>query len=487
MPEQDPLPPQNAGKKSKKSKKKGAMNPALLTPEYIAQQRALKLEEKNKKRDLLAKLGIDPVSTIEKPYLKFIKRKMLQVAVPSDERLDISIMTYNMLAQALIRRKLFPTSGDALKWGNRSVVLLNELKYYNCDIMCLQEVDYIQFNSFWNDELGKLGYDSQFYREGTKNHGVVVFWRKALFNCIKVSHINHDQEKTSDIPPRTVAQNVGVLVALEFSEKIKQKFPFSNRKGILIGTTHLFWHPFGTYERTRQTYLILKKMKEFHMSLTGSEKEDKMNDEWFTLFAGDLNSQPFDAPYLSMTSKPVLYSGRAKMVLECSTSFQYSKKRNGESTEDEDGGNIEKFGPEQPQTPVPDQFSPTDEQKELVKKIQVLHNSLPVIATSLYSAAYAKIHPENAGKDNDRNEPLISNWAHAWRGLLDYILVIQDWGFGDRTAPIDNVQLFQQTGIAINSLLRMPLPAELGDEGFPKAGMYGSDHLCMAANVGLAM
>ncbi|GME81473.1 unnamed protein product [Ambrosiozyma monospora] len=390
------------------------------------------------------------------------------------ESFNFTIMTYNLLAQALIRRKLFPTNGDILKWSKRCKVLITELKHYNSDILCVQEMDYIQYNSYWKVELGKLGYLNKYYRSGIKNHGVAIFYKESLFNFLDISHVDYDNEETGKVLPRTTTTNVGLILSLNL-----KKDP---SKALLIGTTHLFWHPFGTYERTRQTYVVLRKMKELQSRLKILHPE--ITKSWM-MFAGDFNSQPFDSPYLSITSKPIEYDGRCKTVISCSTSFTYSSLREGGSGEEEEGGNIEKFGENQPKDPVPESFQATEEQLKLVQDMQDLHNSLPLRAISLYSVAYKLVDPKNAGLDNDRGEPFFSNWAHTWRGLLDYIFVIRDWDVTSDNSKVDKLEDFEEeNGIIINKLLKLPHKDEMG-AGQPREGEYPSDHLCMIADLTL--
>ena len=154
----------HAGESSTKSKKKGK-KPSKVSPEHIAEVRAKREAAKKAKREEMLARGLDPEFP---PDLQFISRPMLPLdSNYSPEGFVFKIMTYNCLAQALIRRKLFPTSGNALKWFKRSRVLLNEFMHYKADVHCLQEIDYIQYQSFWKEEFGKLGYDSQFHRHGT--------------------------------------------------------------------------------------------------------------------------------------------------------------------------------------------------------------------------------------------------------------------------------------------------------------------------------
>lgn len=476
--------------KTKKGKGKKSMDPSMLTPEYIEEQRRLRnLKKEQKKQELIAK-GIDPDQVETPEALRFKTRPFVQIS-ESSGGFPVKIMTYNVLAQALIRRKLFPTSGNALKWTTRSQVLLKEMQHYNPDILCVQELDFIQYNSFWKQELQKMGYNSKYHRAGSKNHGICIFFKEEKFVFKHQAFIDYDKTETGDILPRTITQNVGLFACLEFSPSVTAKYGIS-KNGIIIGTTHLFWHPFGTYERTRQTYIVLLKCKEFLHTMNVLKENDK---GWYTMFAGDFNSQPFDTPYLSIAAKPTQYSSRGKTVICCSLSFQYSKNRGLKDSEideeesEEEGGNIEKFGKDQPRDPVPESFVATPEQLQLVEKMERLHNELDMRAISLYSVGYKQVDPENAGKDNDRNEPMYSNWAHGWRGLLDYIFVISDWDKSqDFSNNIDLVdQVSEEQKVKLTKLLRLPRGEEMGEEpsGQPRLGQYPSDHFCMMAEVEL--
>ncbi|EDO14405.1 hypothetical protein Kpol_237p1 [Vanderwaltozyma polyspora DSM 70294] len=481
------IPNDNEGNESVKvrSKKKGRSKPS---PEEIERKRAERAAAKEQKRKELLAKGLDPDYP---PELQFIKRPMLHLH--QDEPVtgfNFTLMTYNCLAQALIRRKLFPDSGEAVKWFRRSKVLLYEFQHYNSDVICLQEIDHIQYQAFWKVEFEKLGYESQFHRIASKNHGVAIVWKREMFKMTDRMLIDFDKETSSDIPPRTRTNNTGLILSLKFSDKILSTLPKNTKTtGIIIGTTHLFWHPFGTYERTRQCYVLLNKMKEFmHRVNVLQNGNDGDLSHWVPFFCGDFNSQPFDSPYLSMTSKPIEYTERAKTVIQCSTSYKFSKLRNGEEdVDDEEGGNIEKFGKDQPQTPVPETFIANEEQTALVERMAVIHNELGMRANSLYSVGYKHVHAENAGIDNTRGEPIISNWANTWRGLLDYIFHVNTWDFDNRQA-VDSLEKFEiENSIRLRGFLRMPLDSEMPKHGQPHEGEYASDHLSMICNIELLL
>lgn len=466
-------------------------SPGSLTPEEIERRRKVREERKAKK--LLAKKNEKP-----DPKLEFIRRPMLDIPdQKAGDGLVVSIMAYNVLAQALIRRKLFPTSGEALKWGNRSQVLFSEFKHYDSDIMCLQELDFIQYNSFWKPEFKKLGYSSEYYRADDKNHGVAIFYKKTMFQAKHSRYINYDKVDTGDVKSSTETRNVGILVNLEFSEEVIKNNPTLSRSGIIVGTTHLFWHPYGTAERTRQTYIVLQQMKEFTRTLNLLNGEDK---KYYRFFAGDFNSQPFDSPYLSVVAKPITYTNRAKNVLGRSLAHKWQKNEKEEECGDNDENKDEdkevnqendedQSDSDEEDSPVPSNFKFSTEILEKIDDLEKLHNDLDMRAISLYSVGYSSVHKENAGRDNDRNEPFFSNWAHTWRGLLDYIFVVTDWdkqeSFADKIDLLR--ELKEESDVKLLGLLRLPEPEEMGEEpsGQPRTGQYPSDHLCIIAKIEL--
>ncbi|KAI5968079.1 NGL2 [Candida margitis] len=493
------------------TKRKGTkkpVDPSKLTPQYIEEQRRIRNERKERERiDREARGLFDSPEPIE----EFIKRPVLQVQPSNDDKLSIKIMSYNILAQCLIRRDLYPTNGKILKWSVRSKVLLEELLWYAPDILCLQECDKIQYLHFWQAELKNSGYDSKFYRYNTKNHGLVIAFKQDWFTCKHQSYIKYDQEFEYEpyepkLPDqRIVTNNVGFMCFLEFKPSLVEQYPYlAERNGMIIGTTHAFWHPFGTYERTRQIYILLHKFKEFKRVLTSILGNKK---PIYSFFTGDLNCEPFDAPYLSMTAKPVKYDGRAKNVLGCSLSYTFSKERTLDEDEHESSSSEEEEEEEEesgegsqeteetdpdaarlnnPSDPEPEVFTPSEEQEKMIQQLEDAHNGLDIRAVSMYSAGYAIVHPENATEF--RNEPSFSNWVEKWNGMLDYILLLVPW-FKDKdySNKLDSLQSLEEYNIKLTKLLKLPTANDMGPKpnGQPRLNQYPSDHLCIMAEIQL--
>ncbi|CCH60830.1 hypothetical protein TBLA_0D03300 [Henningerozyma blattae CBS 6284] len=450
-----------------------------LSQDEIRKQREI---FKSKKREKKLIQGEDPDHPIE---LSFIKRPILYLphhGHSNRKGFKFSLMTYNCLAQAMIRREVFSDSGPALKWFRRSKVLMNEITYYNPDILCLQEIDDFQYENFWKDQLeSNLNMNTFYYKQKIKHHGVLIAWKKSIFKQVDHMVVDFDDVKTSNIARRTITRNIAMYVALKFNDEfITKNFPNllhsfdQNDIGFIISTTHLFWHPFGTFERTRQCYILLEKMKKFIDILN---VKDHLKTHWYPFICGDFNSTPRDAPYLSMTSKPIEYTGREKKVIECSTAYKFSKRRNGEigdSDEEEEKKLIN-----QPKDMVPDSFTPTIEQAKLVHQLQSLHNQLALRATSLYGLAYKIVDPSNVNINNDRGEPEFTSWAKSWHGVLDYIMYVDNWDINEPPSEIgESLEEFEKNNqLLIKGLLKMPLNKDMPFHTQPFEREYPSDHI----------
>ncbi|KAG0269512.1 hypothetical protein DFQ27_003200 [Actinomortierella ambigua] len=251
------------------------------------------------------------------------RRRMLPLAAPEmfgtvipegmKKNSRLLFMSYNILAQALVRRDMFPlASKKALQWKFRRQNLLQEMLNYGPDIACLQEVD------FWDETylpaFSKAGYDAVHYRNAKKKHGCAIIWRRSRFEKVEQRTIEYDDCGQ----PTFLTGNIGIMVGLkpvsskaaenpdpnadmvlpEDREEITQKNggPHDNQQdssdqgGLVVATTHLFWRPDGSYERLRQASIFMDKLMEFQKSLN-----------YTVLIGGDFNTTPRDAAYRVMT------------------------------------------------------------------------------------------------------------------------------------------------------------------------------------------
>ncbi|KAI3488025.1 hypothetical protein L1887_47995 [Cichorium endivia] len=129
------------------------------------------------------------------------------------------------------------------------------------------------------ETLDKDGF-SYVYEKGyrQKQHGLLVAWRRDLFgeSAHRRMTIDLDAESVAapSEPVRTacsrVTRNVGLFVALTLRDSANGDA--RDKPGIVVATTHLFWHPMHAYERARQSGILVRRLHEFRKELEQSGK-----------------------------------------------------------------------------------------------------------------------------------------------------------------------------------------------------------------------
>ncbi|PKI83310.1 hypothetical protein MVES1_002958 [Malassezia vespertilionis] len=214
----------------------------------------------------------------------------------------VRVVTWNILAQCLVRHELFPGS-DNLRIKSRFPGIGAELRSYDWDIGCFQEVDNMQHHG---EVLRKTGYAYQYERGyANKAHGLLIAWRKEpkekhahfgepLFSrTLHLDDANPLAAFPDKVPPHDptflsrITRNILLLVALPFAD---------GHGGVLVATSHLFWHPRFGYERVRQAGIIAQEIASFR-------KEHAMCAPWPAIFCGDMNDQPHSCMYSMLTGK----------------------------------------------------------------------------------------------------------------------------------------------------------------------------------------
>ncbi|KAI8849782.1 hypothetical protein BC829DRAFT_176050 [Chytridium lagenaria] len=109
----------------------------------------------------------------------------LPSARPADPTFTFTIMTWNILAQCLIKRELFPYilakgKTSPLSAKHRIPIIIQHLYDLQPDIAALQEVD----GDIWGDQIAsrmkELGYDFVLTLKNPLKkvgHGLVVMWK----------------------------------------------------------------------------------------------------------------------------------------------------------------------------------------------------------------------------------------------------------------------------------------------------------------------
>lgn len=117
-------------------------------------------------------------------------------------------------------------------------MLYNEILSQKADIICMQEVDRLEKLL---PVLEGAGYSHAFAAGPKKRHGCLIAYDKAKYTKVEERTVFYDeQEIRSDGDDRARhgssfrTKNIGFIAALKQTDA---------QRGIIVATTHLFWHP----------------------------------------------------------------------------------------------------------------------------------------------------------------------------------------------------------------------------------------------------
>ncbi|WVR06125.1 hypothetical protein IAU60_003155 [Kwoniella sp. DSM 27419] len=437
--------------------------PPHLTPEQIAkaaERKAAKLAKKAALAD-----GSLPPSDEQKAEIerrRFLKRDWVGLADDSASGYRVKIVTWNLLAQTLVRRELFPGS-DCLRWSDRKAMLLAELEQHSsADIVCLQECDRL------NDFLPALPRHAHVKGSGPgKLHGLVILYNKSRFFPRATRLVHLDQEDLQPDAPEGKARrggsrqtkNVGLIVALQDVE--------DENRGIVVATTHLFWHPKYAYERVRQCIIL---MRAIHLNTQPSEATYQL-----------LVAPQQDLPVSMMNEidqSRVIHDSVAKIVPAQGVEPAPSASGTGTNTPSKDEEDDEHEGEDKAEGQLPNTRQPgtADGILPAIEMIRLMREVLTEGATSAYGSNWnGDSFVGRGGHDGlDRavageSEPAYTCFTPLFKLTLDYLLLLPQPQPASPTARI-------------TSLLRTPTAEQLG-EGLPRKGICASDHLAVGCEV----
>ncbi|KAK9510709.1 hypothetical protein O3M35_005444 [Rhynocoris fuscipes] len=245
------------------------------------------------------------------PY--HVRHQYTKEKLPSDR---FRVVSYNILADLyaeteVAKTELFPYCPPyALSVDYRKQLYLQEILGYNGDIICLQEVDVKIFENEFQDILGRNKLSGIMTRKGsTIAEGVATFYSSEKFRLLetKTSELGNEIDinpiyrkiwlKIKDnIPLKERFKERTTVLQVLILESIEQPF-----KKIIVGNTHLFFHPDADHIRLLQAGMILVFMEDIYKSMTRKFPTANIS----LIMCGDFNSTPDSGIYRLMTTKHV--------------------------------------------------------------------------------------------------------------------------------------------------------------------------------------
>ena len=217
---------------------------------------------------------------------------------------EFRIVSYNLLADLYAdsdfsRTVLFsqcPPSALAIDY--RKQLLLKEIRGYNADIICLQEVDNKIFDLDLLPVLSeKDDLNGVFNRKGGQvSEGLACFWRTTKFKKLDSwSFILSDSLQSE-------SQFESMWKVVKCNERLKESMLgrttaiqivalqslIKPDHGLIVGITHLYFKPDADHIRLLQIALCVGHLKKALQYM----KEEKQGMQFSVILAGDFNSTP---------------------------------------------------------------------------------------------------------------------------------------------------------------------------------------------------
>ncbi|KAH9858198.1 Endonuclease/exonuclease/phosphatase [Lenzites betulinus] len=428
-----------------------------------------KAEERRLKKQQ-AKNTPAPVAKVDDERGRFLPREWADTVPASLETAGqtIRVMTWNILAQTLVRREMFPTS-DCLKASQREHMLYREIASHQADICCMQEVDRTE-KLF--PELEKAGYAWVYAAGPRKKHGCLIAFRKDAYECVRQKVVIYDEQDVREDGEEQArrgssfrTKNIGSLVALR---KLG-----AEGDGVIVATTHLFWHPAYAYERARQAAILLREVAKFRSE--GPEQER----QWPSIIAGDFNFGPDDPAYALLMGDPLLPEQKKRLassyVVHKTIDPTVAATPAASAEEDEEGAEAGKNDPDRiivnarPAQPADGLLTAAEldtlfrQSGRVTSTYDEGQRRVPGISDSALTFGSRVSVPESR---RGGFEPIYTSYTHYWQAVLDYIFVFD--------APGRDVSVLR---------LAKPHPKEAFGEGLPRKGVCGSDHISLAAEL----
>jgi len=201
---------------------------------------------------------------------------------------DFSLLSYNVLAQELLENNAFLydwSDAQVLNWEYRRQLLLNEIKEFNADIICFQEVQESHLG-WYLKHLSDLGYNGVF-KKRTRAHcdGCAIYYRNEKFILKEKVTVEYNQPGV-DVLDR---DNVGIVLRLS---------PRKNEgENLIVSTTHILYNKKRHDVKLAQVHLLLAEIE--RVSFKGLQKiGDRHIPVYYPIIlTGDFNLEPYTAVY----------------------------------------------------------------------------------------------------------------------------------------------------------------------------------------------
>ncbi|KAA3681198.1 CCR4-NOT transcription complex subunit 6 [Paragonimus westermani] len=237
-------------------------------------------------------------------------------------------MCYNLLSPSYATPNMYPYCPSwALNWDYRRRFILDEIRMYHANIICLQEVETDQFEEIFKPELKKLNYDAVFLpksrrrtmdmKDCKKVDGCAIFWQVDKFE--KLHEFHHEFmfscsnmcENPTPLMLNRVMTRDNVALGVIFETKGPTGAEGTGGRQFCVTTGHIHWDPEHSDVKMIQTILWTSELWAYiDQFLTGSSSTSERNSPTNSSRSTPLSTRiPVPGPSSPAASMPVILCG----------------------------------------------------------------------------------------------------------------------------------------------------------------------------------
>eukprot|EP00884_Botryococcus_braunii_P001983 jgi/Botrbrau1/11786/Bobra.0195s0110.1 len=263
-------------------------NAAFIAP--VSRRRSFKIRRNLFRCSTFKNHGLRQPSSGLRPS-QMLKRKLVSLG---NENLDPSqrlrVFQWNTLADGLAQHGDFvKVHSKVLEWDYRAPLILEEIKYAQADILCLQEVN--RFDEFFRPVLNQLGFSGYFWPKpcspaepyACPGDGCAVFFRQNRFALVA-----EPEGRPFHVPNSTKVGNQGMIHVQLYDKEAQVSF--------LVACTHLKAKGGAENElaREHQAVELLQRVEAACNLFPGANCSASTSP--LVIICGDFNTTPNTAP-----------------------------------------------------------------------------------------------------------------------------------------------------------------------------------------------
>uniref|UniRef100_A0A3B4B3K7 Endonuclease/exonuclease/phosphatase domain-containing protein n=1 Tax=Periophthalmus magnuspinnatus TaxID=409849 RepID=A0A3B4B3K7_9GOBI len=217
-------------------------------------------------------------------------------------KMNFTVMSYNILSQDLLEanQDLYTHCPlEVLEWSYRSRLLLEEIRNWVPDILCLQEVQENHFYQQFYPMLTQMGYNCVYKRRtGTKTDGCATCYRSSCFAELSIIEVEYFRPEIELLDRHNVAIIVLLRPIVVQGSKIKAQGP-----PLCVANTHLLFNPRRGDIKLAQLAILLAEMDKVVQSCK------RKGEDCNIILCGDFNSIPHTPLYQLITKGELYFQG----------------------------------------------------------------------------------------------------------------------------------------------------------------------------------